>query len=331
MQYRKLGKTDMDVSAVCLGCWALIGGFNWGPQDERDSVAAIKAALELGITFLDTAPMYGNGASEELLGKVLGADRDRVTIATKVGSADLAPDALMRSCEDSLRRLKTDRIDLLQVHWPSRAVPFEDTLRALQALRAAGKVRAVGVSNFGTRDLSAMLAVGRVETNQLAYSLLWRAIEFEVQPLCVEHAVGILCYSSLAQGLLTGKFNSAEDVPADRARTRLFSKERPSARHDEPGCEAATFAAIDRIRAVCAQLGQPMSAVALAWLLARPAVTSVIAGARNAEQVRQNAEAAQLELPAELVAELDAATDPVKTHIGANADMWQSGAKSRIR
>ena len=331
MKYRKLGKSDIEVSTVCLGCWALIGGFNWGTQDEKDSVAAIEASLDGGINFLDTAPMYGDGASEKLLGRILKGRRDRLVVATKVSPDNLGRDKLKESCETSLRHLQTDYVDLLQVHWPNRAVPVEETLKAMEDLMKEGKVREIGVSNFGPRDLTEVLGLATVQSSQLAYSLLWRAVEYEIQDLCAREDVGILCYSPLAQGLLTGKFRSADEIPDERRRTRLFSSERPLTRHDEPGCEEAVFSVLEEIEAICKEIGQPMGNVALAWLLAQPAVTSVVTGARNAGQARQNLAAAGLEMSAECVRKVSACTDEIKKRIGANADMWESGDRSRIR
>ena len=324
MKYRTLGRTDISVSVVCMGCWAIISDSTWGNQDEADSVGAIHAALEAGVNLFDTAEGYGRGASEELLGRVL-ADRPResVVIATKVGKFGLTADKLMRHCEESLTRLRTDHIDLYQVHWPNPRVPIAETMAALENLKAQGKIRIAGVSNFGRSCLDDLLAVGRVESNQLPYSLLWRPIEQEVQPVCVENEISILCYSALCQGLLTGKFTSADEVPESRARTRLFSEQRPESRHGEPGCEAETFEAIAALRSICEELGQPMNRVALAWLLAQPGVTSVIAGARNAEQAGQNARAAELELEPDVVAALGQATRKVAEYVGTNADMWE--------
>jgi len=327
MKYRKLGTTEIEVSTVCLGCWSLIGDDTWGDQAESDSVAAIHSALDAGVNFFDTAEGYGRGESERLLGKVLSDRRKDVIIATKVSRRNLAPDALKDACEGSLRRLGTDVIDLYQVHWPRPDVPLAETLGAMEELKAAGKVRAIGVSNFGKSYLTELLEVGHVESNQLCYSLLWRAIEHEVQPICVESGIGMLCYSPLAQGLLTGKFASADDVPETRARTRLFSKSRPHARHDAPGCEDAVFAAIAELRSVCESIGKPMGQLALAWLLAQEGVTSVIVGARNPQQAAQNAGAAEVELCAEALRQLSRATEPVKQHIGVNADMWQSDSR----
>ena len=327
MQYRKLGQTDVDVSVICQGCWSLIGGMTWGDQDRDDSVDAIHAALDEGINFFDTAEGYGGGESEQILGRALAARRKDVVVASKVSPNHLQPDKLIEHCEQSLRTLGSDWIDLYQIHWPSPTVPIADSLAAMETLRAAGKIRFVGVSNFGAGYLGELLAAGRVESNQLCYSLLWRGIEHEIQPLCEANDIGILCYSPICQGLLTGKFATVDDVPDGRARSRLFSKDRPEARHDEPGCEAEAFEAIDRIREMCAAAGVSMTAAALAWLLAQPAVTSVIAGGRNAEQTRQNARAGEVALPNEVLTALSDATETVKAHIGTNCDMWQGQSR----
>jgi len=327
MEYRKLGQTDIEVSTVCLGCWALIGGGTWGDQDRGESLATLRAALDAGITFFDTAPGYGNGESEELVGKALADVRNDVVLATKVSRGQLAHDDVIASCERSLRLLKTDVIDLLQVHWPRADVPLAETLEAMQRLQEAGKVRAIGVSNFGGSYLAEAAALARIETNQLCYSLLWRPVEHEVRPMCMERGIGILCYSPLCQGLLTGKFASADDVPEGRARTRLFSSDRPYARHGESGCEAETFQALAEVRRIAEAAGQPMGHVALAWLLARRGVTSVIAGARSPEQARHNARAADAKLADETLDALTAATEAVKAQVGTNADMWQSDSR----
>jgi len=327
MRYRKLGRTDMQVSAVCMGCWSLIGDDTWGEQAESDSVAAIHAALDAGVNFFDTAEGYGRGESERLLGKVLGPRRQDVIIATKVSARSYDRDTVREHCEGSLKRLRTDVIDLYQIHWPRKDMDMTEALDAMQELKASGKIRAVGVSNFGHSFLTESLGAGRVETNQLCYSLLWRAIEHEVQPICAKNDIGILCYSPLCQGLLTGKFPSAGDVPEGRARTRLFSSDRPNARHGEAGCEDAVFAALAEIRDICESLGKPMAHVALAWLLAQDAVTSVIAGARNVAQAAQNAAAADLVLSDDVRQKLSLVTEAVKNHIGTNADMWQSDSR----
>ncbi len=329
MRYRKLGQTDLSVSVIAMGCWAIVGDNTWGPQDESETIATIHAALDTGINFFDTAEGYGNGYSEELLARGLGENRSRAIIATKVSQSNLLPDQIQAACERSLLHLNTDYIDLYQIHWPSRQVPFEDSMAAMESLRDQGKIRAIGVSNFGPVDMDEMLEVGHFQTNQLPYSLLWRAIEFDIQPKCVEHNIGILPYSPLQQGLLTGKFTKADDVPEGRARTRHFSTDRPQAKHGEAGAEAETFTAIKRIQQLSDMIGHPMEHLALSWLIHQPAVTSVIAGARNPAQMVANALAADVELSDEVLHALDQATQPIKEHMGADPDMW--AAESRYR
>jgi len=328
MQYRELG-SRVRVSALSMGCWALGDTGTWGPQSEADSIATVHAALELGVNTFDTAEGYGGGESEATLGRALAGRRSEAVITTKVSRGNLSAESVRQACEESLGRLQTDYIDLYQIHWPSRTVPLDETLEALDRLQAEGKIRAIGVCNFGVADLSDLLARRRVASNQLPYSLLWRAIEYEIQPACIDEGVGILCYSPLSQGLLTGKYASAGEVPEGRARTRLFASGRPLARHSEPGAEVEVFRALDEIREICAEMGQPMANVALGWLLRQPGVTSVIAGARTPGQIQETAQAADLALAPEIVARLSAATEEVKRLIGPNADMWQSASRFR--
>jgi myo-inositol catabolism protein IolS len=329
MRYCKLGKTDLPVSVIAMGCWALAGDATWGPQEEAESLATVHAALDAGVNFFDTAEGYGGGDSESVLGRALVGRRSEAVIATKVSRANLSALEVQQACEHSLRRLQTDYIDLYQIHWPSRTVPLDETMDALERLREQGKVRAIGVCNFGKGDLADLLQTSRVESNQLPYSLLWRAIEYEIQQSCVDENLGILCYSPLAQGLLTGKFATPDDVPEGRARIRLFSDDRPMARHGDSGCEDEVFSALDKIWPICVALGQPMAQVALGWVLHQPGVTSVIAGARTPEQMRRNAEAADLALSAETMAHLAQATQEVKDCVGPNADLWQSVSRFR--
>ncbi|MHB0856474.1 MAG: aldo/keto reductase [Anaerolineae bacterium] len=329
MLYRKLGRTDVDVSIIALGCWALGGDEVWGPQDERESIATIHTALDLGVNLFDTAEGYGGGASEVVVGKALVGRRERAVIATKVSQNHAAPAQVLRACEDSLRRLQTDYIDLYQLHWPSRDVPLAETVGALQTLQQQGKVRAIGVCNFGVQDMAELLALTQPAANQLPYSLLWRAIEFGIQDTCVAQGVGMLCYSPLAQGLLTGKFASIEDVPEERRRTRHYAGWRPGTRHGEPGREEELFAAVARVRAICEDARLPMAETSLAWLLGRPAVTSVLAGARRPEQIEQNVRAAEILLADDTAEALTQATEALKEALGPNADQYQGESRMR--
>jgi myo-inositol catabolism protein IolS len=329
MQYRTLGRTDIKISVIGMGCWPLIGGDNWGSQDEGDSIAALETAVDCGVNFFDTAEGYGDGYSETVLGNAFARRRKDVVIASKVSRAHLDPAELRAACEASLRRLQTDYLDLYQIHWPAKDQPFEQTARALEQLQKEGKIRAFGVSNFGVGDLGDWLATSTSASNQLPYSLLFRAIEFEIQPLCVREGLGILCYCPLAQGLLTGKFSSVDEVPEGRARTRHFSSSRPQARHGEAGFESKTFEAIERISGICQGLGKSMVEVSLAWLAHQQGVASVLAGARRVEQVRQNAQAGDIRLGPEILRQLREATDALKQAMGRNADLWQSESRMR--
>ncbi len=329
MKYHKVGRTDIEVSAVAMGCWAIVDSGTWGSQDEKDAVAAIEASVDAGVTLFDTAEGYGAGASEELLGRTLRSRRHEVVIASKVSGRNMPRHKVVEACERSLRHLGTDYIDIYQLHWPNHNVPFEETAEAIRGLLDQGKVRAAGVSNFGPRDLTDLLPISRPEADQVCYNLLFRAPEYELLPVCIENGVSVLCYSPLAEALLTGKFANPDDVPVGRARTRHFSKDREQVRHDEAGAEQETFEAVGRVRQVAERLGLPMAQVALAWLIRRAGVTSVIAGARSAQQARENAAAAEVELPDDVLAELAGATEPLKLKLGANLDPWQS--KSRIR
>ena len=330
MRYRTLGQTEIEVSVVALGCWALTSGDFWGDQDETDSVAVIDAALDAGVNFLDTAERYGDGASEAFLGRTLGKRSEQLVLASKILGEHLGADQVGPACEASLKRLKRDYLDLYQIHWPNRNIPVAETMGALQQLQQQGKVRAIGVSTFGVNLLDEVVAAGGCAANQVAYSLLLRGIEFNIAPKCLAADITILSYSPLAQSLLTGKFQNAREVPDGRARSRHFSKDRPLTRHGEDGCERQTFEAIEQVRQISAQVGQPMSDVSLAWVLYRPGVTSVVAGARNARQARDNARAGELQLTDDVIAQLDGATEPVKQYLGPSADAWEPVANARV-
>ena len=167
MKYRKLGKSQLEVSTISMGCWAIAGGNTWGPQDDREAVKAIQTAYDQGINFFDTAEAYGDGYSEKLLGKAVQDFRNDIIIASKVSPNNLKPENLRQSCEDSLRRLNTDYIDVYYIHWPNREIPFADTLATMEELKQEGKIRSIACSNFGKNDLTELLKHGSVDANQL--------------------------------------------------------------------------------------------------------------------------------------------------------------------
>lgn len=257
-----------------FGAWA-VGGAAWGaPGDEAGRLAAVRHALDRGITVFDTAPTYGGGASETLLGRALRADRDRVTVATKVG-----PQGDPRqSLEQSLRRLGTERVDLVQLH--EALERWEWVLEGLHRLQEEGKTRAIGICNATHLQLARARAIAPIVSYQGPYNLFDRDVEQRDLPYCRDHALAFLAYRPLAAGLLTGKYDAPPQFPADDHRAKLY------------WFKGAEFArrkqVIDRLRPLAADLGISLSGLALAWLFSRPGVTVVLAGARNTEQVDEN-------------------------------------------
>jgi myo-inositol catabolism protein IolS len=329
MNYTTLRNKDIRISQMILGCWALGGGYTWGDQEEVDSVATVHTALELGINCFDTAEFYGGGRSEEVLGKALEGRRESAVIATKVWVDNMDPEGIVRACEGSLKRLRTDYIDLYLIHWPNREVATEQTLKAMLSLERSGKVRSVGVCNFGVKDLEDAFTVTRPVVDQLPYSLLFRAVEYEILEACQQHDVPVLAYSALAQGLLTGKFADPADVDDERARIRFYSKDRPGTVHEEAGYEKQVFQALSRIRSICTTAGVSMAHTAILWLLQRPGVRAVLVGARKPDQVRRNVEALDFVLPEKTVRELEEVTDTLKAAMGPNPDMWRTAGRFR--
>jgi len=314
---------------MALGCWPFAGGDQWGDQRDEDSVAAVHASLDAGVNFFDTAEGYGSGRSERVLGRALQGRREEAVIATKVSASNLAPGDLVAACERSLRNLQTGYIDLYLIHWPNNDIPIADTMVALEDLKAQGKIRAIGVCNFGAKDLTDLLEAGQIEVDQLPYNLLWRPIEHEILPKTRTHGIGLMAYRPLAQGLLSDRYANADEVPDGIARSRHFAATRPQAGHGEPGCEDEVFAALSRVREVADGLGQSTAHVSLAWVRLQPGVASVLVGARNAGEVALDLPAFDLALDEGVQRELETATEEVKERLGGNPDMWSSPGRMR--
>ena len=328
MNYRKLGSSDIEISPISFGAWQMADSGYWGDSDPKDAERAVQTALDAGINLFDTAEVYADGESERALGSALGKRRAEIHVATKVAQEHCEPSKLHEACENSLRRLQTDYIDIYQVHWPSRDVPFEDTAATMIELQEQGKIRAMAVSNFGAGDLQEWLRHAPCASNQLGYNLLTRSIEYEVVPACLKHDVGILAYMPLMQGLLAGKWERTEEIPAKRRRTRHFNNENGGT---GTGCEADVFKAISELKAVAADLGCSVATLSIAALINRPGLASVIIGAREPHQVTRNLAALDVELDSATVARVDAITEPIKTFLGRNCDMWASDEQSRMR
>lgn len=334
MNYFKLKTTAENVSVIALGCWAFGGGDYWGNnEDDEESLATIDRALDLGINFFDTADSYGDGHSDEVLGRAMKGRRDKFVIASKAYLDMLREKDLTETVERGLRRMGTDYIDLFYPHFASREIPFEETFGTLLKLKRQGKIRAIGMSNFGVRSIRKVAAWGlmdEIAIHQLPYSLLWRAIEYGIQQETVDNGVGIICYSTLAQGLLSGKFDQAGDVPANFKVLRFFDSGRAEAAHGEKGCERETFEAIRSLKEICAGAGVPMPAAALAWLYHQPGVQCILTGPRCPRRLMENLEALETRLSSEMVEQMTTATDKLKTCLGKNPDMWMSEEESRF-
>lgn len=330
--------TALEVSRVCLGCWQLNDGkanASWEAQSKETSQAIVDKCFEVGINFFDTAEGYAG--SEEILGECLkNRERSSYVVASKFGFREgpgtppYSPVQIEEAITKSLNKLKIGYIDIMQVHFPS-FLP-EDQTEAINQLNKEiqnKRIRYWGLSNYGPKNLQNLqekLAkfgpnVSKPVCNQMGYNLLWRSMEYEVLPACKAMGLGIFAYSPLQQGLLSGRFKSADDVPLGRKRGKLFSMESCNiARHGQPGAEKEVFEALEKIREICDKNNIQMAPAALSWILKQDGITCAIVGARTPEQVVENSKI--IELSDSIVKELSAATEPVKNKIGKVLDQW---------
>jgi len=328
MQYRKIGTTDIEASVVAVGAWAM-GGWMWGGTDEKAGIEAIHAALDEGVNLIDTAPIYGFGVSEQIVGKAIADRRERVVIASKCGmvcrpdvgdfkfnSTGLGvdpdghipvriyqgPESIREEVEKSLRRLGTDYLDVLQTHWQDSTTPIEETAETILRLKEEGKVRAVGACNAKTDHLAQYLAAGELDVDQEKYSMLDRKMEDRGQlDYCAEQGVSVWPYSPLANGLLTGKIGPERefakgDLRADNPR---FSPEN----------RRKVQEMLAEFRPIAEEHSCSLAQLVTAWTFSRTAVSHVLCGMRNAEQARENAGAGRVELSAEEVSRITAILD----------------------
>jgi len=292
MQYSKIPGTDLEISQVILGTW-VFSGTNWGGSQEIDSIEAVHAALDLGMTTIDTAPIYGYGLAETIIGKALKGRRDQAVLATKCGLAgrgkgivcDLSPASIRREIEESLTRLGTDYVDLYQCHWPDESTPIDETMQCLESLVQGGKVRYIGVSNFPVDLLAQTLRCGLVRTLQSPLSLLDRGLIDEVLPFCRENDIGVLAYGALGGGILSGKYQESPRFSRDDARAFFYKF-----------YAGDKFSKIQNFLKQATALGWPLNHLALNWTRAQAGVAAAIVGCRNAVQVRTNAEAVVWEM-----------------------------------
>lgn len=312
MQTRKLGYSDLHLTPVGLGAWAIGGGDNpygWGAQDDADSIATIRRALDLGINWIDTAAGYGKGHSEEVVGKAIAGRRREVSVATKCGIlwkpdgsdiyGHLKADSIRREVEDSLRRLNVEVIDLYQIHWPLPDEDVEEGWGTIAELVKEGKVRYGGVSNFSVAQLKRVQPIHPVASLQPPYSMLVRDVEKELLSFCAANDIGVIVYSPMQAGLLTGKFTQERvaSLPEDDWRRR-------SPHFQEPQL-SANLALIEGLRPIAERNGRTLSQLAIAWVLRRPELTGAIVGARRPSQIEETVAAGAWKLSKEDIAEMD--------------------------
>jgi aryl-alcohol dehydrogenase-like predicted oxidoreductase len=316
MEYRTLGHTDLKVSELAFGAWA-IGGWLWGGADSKDAIKAIETAVDHGMTTIDTAAVYGFGLSEELVGKAVKGKRNKVQILTKFGlvwdekkgefffaSQDnngkkvniysySSKERVLSDCDQSLKRLGTDYIDLYQIHWPDATTPVSETMEALEILIKKGKIRAGAVCNYSAELMSEAERTFSIASDQVPYSMVNRAIEIDVVPHCISKNIGILAYSPLQRGLLTGKIRPGHKFgDGDSRPDTMFYKEPNLSR---------ILQLTDNLEKIADELKITLSQLVLNWTIQQPGITCVLAGARNSVQVLENVKAVDFSLNSEAI------------------------------
>ncbi len=317
MLTREIGNSGVKASGVGLGTWA-IGGWMWGGTDEDASVAAIQASVDAGISLIDTAPVYGMGRSEEIVGKALKGRRDQVVLVSKCGLVwhtqkgnhyfdqqgkpvhrYLGKDSIVYEVEQSLKRLETDHLDVLITHWQDPTTPIDETLEAMLTLKSQGKIRATGASNVSVEDLNAYIAAGQLDCIQEQYSMAHRVIEKDLLPICRDNGISVLSYSSLALGLLTGKIGPDRTFEGD------------DLRKDNPLFSIANrqkiTALMEEIAPICAAHDASSAQIIIAWTLQQPGMTFSLCGARNPAQAIENASAGRINLSQEDITKINTA------------------------
>ncbi len=299
-------------AALGLGCW-VFGGTDWGTQSETDSMDAIKASYDRGITHFDTAQSYGKGHSEQLLGRALKGVREKVFIASKMMFTQR--DKVEASIISSLNRLKTEYIDLFYIHWPKKNADLEGMMEELNKAREKGLIRGIGVSNFSIEQIERLLRVGQIDAHQFCYNLLWRWPEHNLIPFCIEKGISIVTYSSLAQGILTGKFGKEIEFALrdHRKYTVLFEKE----------IWPLVYEGVECLKSAAQHSGRSLLELAIRWVLARQGISTVLVGARNSSQVQLNVKSLDGEIDGAILDELTRISDLVMKTIPDTGNIFR--------
>jgi len=310
VQKRQLGDTELNLTTVGLGTWAMGGPwqFGWGPQDDNEAIAAILTALDKGINWIDTAPIYGLGHSEELVGKALKQTKQKPLIATKCGllwdeknerAPYLKKESIRKECHESLKRLDVEAIDLYQMHWPEPEEDVGEAWEEMARLADEGKVRYIGLSNFKIEQIERIRKIHKVASLQPSYSMLHREVEDELLGYCAQNNIGVIAYSPMQRGLLTGKFSQERlaGLPLDDHRRRNPDFHDPQF--------TATLQLVERLKEIAERNGKTLAQLAICWVLRRPEVTAAIVGARRPEQIAETAPASDWNLSEKDIEEIE--------------------------
>ncbi len=330
MEKRKLGKSDIEITPLVYGAWA-IGGWKWGGTDKEEAIRAIRKAFDMGINCIDTAPAYGFGLSEEIIGEAVKDFRDKIYIFDKCGlrwdiqkgeffyeALDFegrpfkmyrysGKDGIIEECERSLKRLKTDYIDLYQIHWPDSTTPIEESMEAMEILRKQGKIRAIGVSNYSVDQLDRALKSAEVVSDQVPYSMVNRGIEEDIIPYCIKNNVGILAYSPLQRGLLTGKV-----TPDYRFKDDDHRKDNPFFTIEN---RKRVMKLIDEIKPIADKYGMTVSQLVINWTVNRPGITAALIGTRSVKQAEENFSSLNYSISGEDIEAINMAVEKVKLDV----------------
>ena len=348
MEKRICENSGLKLSVIGTGCWAFGGGEYWGEQNQNDVNEVVHASVDLGINYFDTAEVYNEGRSEISLGKAIkGIPRDKIVIGTKVSPSNCYKEVMIEHCNESLKRLETDYIDLYMIHWPIHAhsirhftsdqqiienpPQIEEAWETMELLKKQGKIRHAGVSNFSFSRLKD-LPLNEVAVNELPYNLLCRAIEYDTLSVCEKNGIGVIGYMALLQGILADIYPTLDDVPVWRRRTRHFnSKSNSECRHGEAGAEVETTAALEGIRHISRETGLSMSELSIKWILENSAINCTIVGSRNLKQFSENVKAAGNSLAKDVKEELDNITLPLMEKLGNHFDYYESAQNDRTK
>lgn len=347
MELRKLGASSISISPMMVGCWSFGGGEYWGNQSQADVNKVVHTAIDMGINCFDTAELYNGGESEKSLGIAIEGLRNDIVICSKISPSNCRN--VRKHCEESLQRLNTDYLDIYMIHWPLHAHSIKhftkdkdvinnppDTAEVfyqLDELKKAGLIRAIGISNFGVTQVKEVIDTAvQVDVNEMPYNILSRAIELELAPFCMQKNISIVGAMGLQQGLLTGKYLSAEEVPYNQAHSRHFANARGNgtSRHGTEGEEIEVFTILSSLRAIAKELNIGMDQLSIAWLMSKPFLSATLVGSRSIDQLKKNIAACMITIDQDIVAEIDRISLPLLHKLGPSADYYENPANSRI-